>query len=395
MRFVYLANVRLPGEKAHAIQIMQTCAALAAQVDVCLVHARRTTRPWLRQVTDLRSYYGLPCDVRRRTIPSLDLFYLPSRLPFRRLPALRFVFVIQMLTYHLALIPFLLKSRADVYYTRDTMTAALLVLLRRNCRVFLETHSFPSSRSGLTLQRWLVGHVSGLIVLTQELAKHYAQLGCPPRRIAVVPDAVDAEAFEQCSATDSRQRSGIEPGDAIIMYVGQMYSWKGVDVLVAAASKLPAKCQVWLVGGTPEELPRVEKLIGDLAARNVTLKGYVTPSEVPGYLSLASVLVLPNSGKADVSRYYTSPLKMFEYLAAGRPIVASDLPSLREVLRDGENALLFRADDPDALAAAIRCVLEDASLAERLARQGRSDAKAYSWPARARAILQFIDSLGV
>ena len=131
MRIVYLANARLPGEKAHAIQILKTCAALAASADVCLIHARRSNRPWLKEVGDLRAFYGLPRDVPRRAIPSLDLFSLVPRLPFGRSLAYRFVFAVQQLSYHLALIPALRAAAADVYYTRDSLTALLLVWLRR------------------------------------------------------------------------------------------------------------------------------------------------------------------------------------------------------------------------------------------------------------------------
>jgi glycosyltransferase involved in cell wall biosynthesis len=88
--------------------------------------------------------------------------------------------------------------------------------------------------------------------------------------------------------------------------------------------------------------------------------------------------------------YYTSPLKLFEYMAAGVPVVASDLPALREVLRDGENAVLVAPDDPGALAQGIRRVLEDKPLADRLAAQARRDAQAHTWTARAQAILEFI-----
>ena len=134
MKFIYLTNSRLPGEKAHAIQIMKTCAALAAHADVSIIHAWRSNRPWLRSVTNLQAFYGLPRDVRRQTIPSLDLFQLVPRMPLWRSGAYRIVFAIQMLTYHLALGPLLLRTNADIYYTRDSLTAALLVLIRKGMK---------------------------------------------------------------------------------------------------------------------------------------------------------------------------------------------------------------------------------------------------------------------
>lgn len=396
MKFVYLTNSRLPGEKAHAIQIMKTCAALAAHADVRVIHAQRTNRPWLRSIVDLQTFYDIPTDVPRRAIPSLDLFDIVPRLPLGHRRAYQFVFAIQTLTYHLALIPMLLGLSADVYYTRDSLTAALLVLFRprRRKHVFFEAHTFPSSQVGLHLQRWLIARIGGLIVLTQALAQRYGELGCPAQRMTVVPDAADIDAFGRCSKAQARQELGVGQDTYIVGYVGQMYDWKGVDVLVAAAQELP-QFQVWLIGGTPEERPRIEQLVDDLAVCNVTLIGYVTPAEVPRYLAAADVLVLPNSGRSDISRYYTSPLKLFEYMAAGRPIVASDLPSLREVVTDHRTALLIPPDDPVALAGAIRRLWQDPGLAEDLAARARQVAHEYTWEKRAARIMGFLRDQGV
>ena len=146
MKFIYLTNSRLPGEKAHAIQIMKTCAALAADVDIQIVHPRRVNRPWLQSVVDLQKYYKLPRDVERRLVYSLDLFSIVPSLPFGKSLAYKVVFAIQTITYHIALLPLLLTSTADVYYTRDSLTAALLVILRKEntSTVIYEAHKYPS-----------------------------------------------------------------------------------------------------------------------------------------------------------------------------------------------------------------------------------------------------------
>ncbi|MFQ5627042.1 MAG: glycosyltransferase, partial [Methyloligellaceae bacterium] len=123
------------------------------------------------------------------------------------------------------------------------------------------------------------------------------------------------------------------------------------------------------------------------------LVGYVEPSRVPTYLAAADVLVLPNSGVTDISRYYTSPLKLFEYMATGRPIVASDLPAMQEVLVEGETALLVPSDDPAALAAAICRLRSRPALAQRLAQQAKRAVGAYAWDQRATRLLNFLDAL--
>jgi glycosyltransferase involved in cell wall biosynthesis len=108
-------------------------------------------------------------------------------------------------------------------------------------------------------------------------------------------------------------------------------------------------------------------------------------------LADAAVALLPLPDEP-VARYFTSPLKLFDYMAAGVPIVASDLPSLREVLRDGENALLVPPEDPAAVAKAIDRILGDPALARRLAARAREDASAYTWDERAAQLLEFLGS---
>ena len=395
MKLIYLTNSRLPGEKAHAIQIMKTCAALAADVDIRIVHPRRVNRPWLQSVVDLQKYYKLPRDVQRRLVGSLDLFSIVPKLPFGKTLAYKIVFAIQTITYHIALLPLLLTSSADVYYTRDSLTASLLVLLRKVSisTVIYEAHRFPSSRLGLELSRWLVNKLDGIVVLTNFLATRYLELGIPEKRISVVPDAVDLQDFGVFSKSAARQHLGIDESIFVVMYVGHMYHWKGVDTLVEAATRLSDNEQIWLIGGTPEELPRIEQLAKQLELTNIHLAGYVPYEHISTYMAAADVLVIPNSGDYDISRFYTSPIKLFEYMAAKRPIVASNLPSLREIIVHDETALLVQPDNPSSLAIAIQRLESDSHLSSRLVDNATVLVSKHTWSGRSQRILEFIDSV--
>ena len=395
MKLIYLTNSRLPGEKAHAIQIMKTCAALAADVDVQIVHPRRVNRPWLQSVVDLQKYYKLPRDVQRRLVGSLDLFSIVPKLPFGKTLAYKIVFAIQTITYHIALLPLLLTSSADVYYTRDSLTASLLVLLRKVSisTVIYEAHRFPSSRLGLELSRWLVNKLDGIVVLTNFLATRYLELGIPEKRISVVPDAVDLQDFGVFSKSAARQHLGIDESIFVVMYVGHMYHWKGVDTLVEAATRLSDNEQIWLIGGTPEELPRIEQLAKQLELTNIHLAGYVPYEHISTYMAAADVLVIPNSGDYDISRFYTSPIKLFEYMAAKSPIVASNLPSFREIIVHDDTALLVQPDNPISLAIAIQRLQSDSHLSSRLVDNATVLVSKHTWSGRSQRILEFIDSV--
>jgi glycosyltransferase involved in cell wall biosynthesis len=172
-----------------------------------------------------------------------------------------------------------------------------------------------------------------------------------------------------------------------------LHPWKGVEVLIESARRLPTM-HVTLVGGEPEPLARLVALVRSLGmADRVRFVGAVPPPERWRYLAAASVCVLPLTRSA-FGTSFTSPLKLFEYMAAARPIVASDLPALREVLQDGDNALLVPPEDPAALARAIQRLAEDQPLAERLAAQAARDVRAYTWEARGRRIVDFLGQLG-
>jgi glycosyltransferase involved in cell wall biosynthesis len=128
---------------------------------------------------------------------------------------------------------------------------------------------------------------------------------------------------------------------------------------------------------------RVTTLADDLGlGHRLTITGLVRPAEVASRLADASYLVLPNTASSTSDRY-TSPLKLFEYLHLGRPIVASDLTAIREVLTDGQTALLVPPGDSDALAHALQRLAADPALAEALGSAARALADRYTWSARA------------
>jgi glycosyltransferase involved in cell wall biosynthesis len=150
-----------------------------------------------------------------------------------------------------------------------------------------------------------------------------------------------------------------------------------------------------VIGGHEREpdLARVRALADALGiADRVQFTGLVPPAQVAGLLRAADVLVLPNPASA-ISTRFTSPLKLFEYMAAGRPIVATDLPALREVLRDGETAVLVTPGDAAALAAGIERVITDAQLAGRLASAARAAVDDYTWDRRAERLEQLLTGL--
>jgi glycosyltransferase involved in cell wall biosynthesis len=179
-----------------------------------------------------------------------------------------------------------------------------------------------------------------------------------------------------------------------VLYAGQLYPWKGVDVLVEALTQLP-EARLVLLGGLPGErdLTRIQALVeGRGLGPRTEMLGTVPQLRVAEELRRAAVVAVPFLRTAMTERH-TSPLKAFEAMAAGRPLVVSDLPASREFLRDGENALLVPPGEASALAGALRRLLSEPVLAERLARTAWDESPRYSWDARAQALLGLFEEL--
>ncbi len=143
----------------------------------------------------------------------------------------------------------------------------------------------------------------------------------------------------------------------------------------------------FFVGGIERDIESFKRQFGD--DPRIKIIGHRPHTEIPRWLSAADILVLPNSGTSDISRLYTSPLKLFEYMAADRPIVASDLPSIREILSE-DLAYLARPDDVEDLARAIKQALADGEGSQARAHRAYETVQQYSWDARAKRILDMM-----
>ena len=202
----------------------------------------------------------------------------------------------------------------------------------------------------------------------------------PRNHLFVVPDGAPDALIDHPSASAPT----LAGAKVVVGYAGHLYPWKGVDTLVRAIART-SSVEALIVGGHAQEpdFARVANLARELGVESrVTMTGMVAPSEVPRRLAAATILALPNTLSAISSRY-TSPLKLFEYLALGRPIVASDLASIREILTPDETAVLVTPEDPDAWATAFSNLAASPERAAALAAAARQLAPQYSWSARA------------
>lgn len=392
-KLLYISLMRLPTEKAHGLQIMQNCEAFAnAGCEVTLWVARRWNTRELRAIADPFAYYGIRANFKVRRIPCIDLFPIfPAESAGARL-----AFYILQLSYALASLLLLLFTRADIFYSRDAFILALIARLKPKAALAYEAHQFPASGRGAALQAHVVTKVGSVIAITPRLREDLIhQRNADPARVIVAHDGIRHARFAEIPDQAAARNQVGWPGDAFIVgYVGRLHTIgmdKGVGTLVEALAANEGACLA-LVGGPDDmaESLRRKWLALGLRAECFLYAGHVPPDQVADFLSAFDVCALPLPASTHFA-HYASPMKLFEYMAAGRAIVASDLPAWSDVVADGETALLLPPDVVPAWSQAIDRLRLDSDLRASLGARAREQAlKEYTWDVRAERILAHI-----
>jgi glycosyltransferase involved in cell wall biosynthesis len=387
------ADIRFPLVRANGVQIVKTAAALArAGAHTTLLVRQSDPRP----TEEILALFGIAPD------PNLEVRRLPVSHRTGAFTLPRLTFLARTTAAAVA------GRRGAVVLTRDLQLADLLLglsavapgpvvyeahavesLLYPERGLLYGTSERPNPRKARRLakrERRVWKGAAGFVTTTAGIRDSFTRAYGERSRVIVAPNG--------CDVPEARAFPGLPENERRVVYAGQLYPWKGVDVLVEAMTRVP-EARLVILGGLEEEsdLARIRALVAarGLAERS-ELPGTVPQQRVAAELRRASVVAVPFLKSAMTERH-TSPIKLFEALAAGRPIVATDLPSSREVLQDDGTALLVPSGDAEALAGAIRRLLEDRDLALRLARAAWDEAPRYSWDARARALLTLLEDV--
>ena len=242
--------------------------------------------------------------------------------------------------------------------------------------------SWKGSRKGAFFRR-LIRQASQIVAISQGVADAVEELPFPKERILVAHDGYDERQFSvNVSKDEVRKALSLPRGRKIAMYIGGFDIWKGVETFCQSASLLTEHGILGVViGGTEKEVKEYKAKYP-----HVFFVGERPYRELPVNQQAADVLVIPNSAKARISREFTSPLKLFAHMASGVPIVASDIPSIREVLTENESCF-FKSDDIKDLARAITDALSDGKLL--LAAKASQKVQEFTWTKRVRNILDF------
>ena len=369
----------MPTEKAHGLQIMKTCEALARQgIEVQLIIPRRLNN--LKD--DIFNFYNAEKNFIITKVWCLDLISLNI---FGRLG-----YWIESWTFYNAALKILKENAVSIYYTRDLPIA--FWLSKKNSKVYYEIHSLPDNPTIFHRQSWY--RCWGLVVISNGIKKYLESYGVAPEKILIARDAVDVEQSMNFSDENSRRQARellqLPINQKIVVYTGHLYKWKGAEILAEAAGKLSNDINdihVYLVGGTKKDIAIFRKKYHLL---NLHIVGWTPHRLIVVWHQSSDLLVIPTSGEEKIGRIYTSPLKLFEYMIAKRPIVASDIPALREIL-DETMATFFAPDNPNSLVEQIQLILSSPKKAEKKVVHAYEEVKRkYSWGERAKLINDFI-----
>jgi glycosyltransferase involved in cell wall biosynthesis len=364
---LYLSNGNLPSRWAHGVQIMKMSEQLAQLVPRFELAIAESLRDRLAPRLDLWSWYGI---ARPFPVARLPLWLWRRSPIFESVREARFSFAAPR---------YATRVQPALVWTRSVPIAD--ACLARGLPVLFERHAVTPEKGRARVARIAAApNLRGFITLSDALCRELAAEGIPSAKLGAFPSAA-SEALPRGDVGAARRALGIAERGALAVYVGRLSEDKGLPTLLAAAARLP-DVRFVVLGGSDEEVAYWRAR----ASANVSLRGFVANAQVPAWLAAADVGLFTNSAR-DPLASATSPLKLAEYAAAGLPIVASAIPAVTPMHRDGENAFLFAPDDANGLAAAISRALADPTLAAAVARRASDAAGTYTWRERCIRIL--------
>jgi len=367
MRIVCISSSQIPSDTANSIQVMKVCQAFT-QLGHDVILLVPGPQPEGLKPAALHTHYGL------RTLFNIEWLSVRTRrlFPWEAVRHAR-------------------RLGADLLYVWPLQSAALGLLA--GMPSMLELHDFPSGRFGplwLRLFLALPGR-KRLLPITDALRR---SLHLTTEQTVIAPDGVDLERYFSLPESEPARRELGLPAAPTVLCTGHLYEGRGADLFLALAEKIPLASFVW-VGGRSADVKTWTTRAAAQALTNVTFTGFVPNERIPLYQSAADVLLMPYQRTVATSSggntaEICSPMKMFEYMAAGRAILTSDLPVLREVL-DETTAVFCPLDNVGAWESALGGLLNDEKRRQALGQRACRAVEQYSWVERAKRVLKGFD----
>ena len=374
MKIVYIATSTIPSRTANSIHVMKMCQAFARnghEVTLIVPDNQANCEPGVEDVFD---FYG----VER----CFEILYLPL------LPVKGKGLIFGALAGGKAK-----RLQPDLVYGRDLPGCFSASL--QGLPVVFESHAPIEGSFYSTIFRMFIKRptLRKFVVITHALKDYYSErYPFLSEKIIVAPDGADpvSKGIKPVALPNKGKRLQIG-------YVGHLYPGRGIDVIYQLAERCPW-ADFHVVGGTNEDIDTIRTRMASLA--NLHLHGFRPPAEVERYRIAFDILLAPYQRKVSVAgggttttEKWMSPLKVFEYMAAGKAIICSDIPVLREVLVDKQNALLCDPENIDSWEEALITLSKNEHMRIQLGDTAQKHfARRYSWYSRAEKLLMDIST---
>lgn len=297
------------------------------------------------------------------------------------------------------------QSRPDLLYERYALfnLAGMAAARRADIPLVLEVNAplawerahyerLTLRRVAIRCERFVCRHADLIAVVSTPLKQHLAALGVPDERMVVVPNGADPTIFRPNPAARAalRRRYGLPADRVIVGFSGILRPWHGAELLLEATARLGPRrpFHILFVGDGPSRLD-VEALARARGLSDrVTVTGRVPHEDLPEYLAAFDVGVSPRA------TFYASPMKVPEYMAVGLPVVAPRTPNLADLIVDGQDGLLFKADDAADLAGVLKRLVDDEQVRLRLGGAARDTiVNRRTWAHNAARVLDLVKEL--
>jgi glycosyltransferase involved in cell wall biosynthesis len=290
--------------------------------------------------------------------------------------------------------PDVIYERYNLYLTAGIACARRLglpLLLEVNAPLSRERASFGGlgfPRLAKRLERRIWRSADFVLPVTGVLAGEIVADGVSPERIVLIPNAIDPAKFAPEENSETAKRKLNMSGKLVLGFTGFVRDWHGMDSILRllARADVPANLHLLIVGDGPA-IPDLMAQSRELGiADRVTFAGLIGREELPLFVSAFDIALLPKCVA------YCSPLKLFEYMASGKAIVAPDQANIREIVASGESALLFDRDSPDDMSSAVLRLANDVEFRARLgcAAQALVGSRGYTWRRNAERVTALV-----
>jgi glycosyltransferase involved in cell wall biosynthesis len=367
----------MPTEKAHGLQISKMCEAYAdnnQRVELIVPRKKNNIKD------NIFDYYGIKKNFLITYIPVPTFFPITSVIGYY---LAEFVFLLQVL-FHLRK-----RKGKCITITRDII---FVLFFGGMYTSYYEIHDFPEKH--LWLWKKAMMKAKGVIVTnTWKKKKITEQFGLSEVRIFVAPNGYDPQLFSPHVKGVEKDDLGIEKSAKVLCYAGMLKTLgvgKGVDFLIEAATTLPNNVVFLLIGGSDQDISEYKNIVKQYKVENkIFFIGRVPHKDLGRYLNVADAYVAPFPD-TEHYRHYMSPIKLFEYIAMGKPVIASDLPSIREVL--GDFGHYFTPEDRSEFVSIVKDIFFEKKLNNAYTEQLLEYADRYTWNKRAKNVIRFMFS---